>query len=79
MFNPLGGENPENKPTVDRYRNWADPVSMFDRSAVKSIKWNPFSSGSMTHDYSNLADNFTSEKQVPTSTRNPDNTVNLIG
>ena len=33
VFNPLGTESNN----VDRYRNWTDPVSMFDRSAVKSI------------------------------------------
>ena len=31
---------------VDRYRNWLDPVSMFDRSAAKSVKLNPFGSSS---------------------------------
>ena len=37
VWNPLGSESNE----VDRYRNWLDPVSMFDRSAVKFVKWNP--------------------------------------
>ena len=56
MWNPLGSES--NK--VDRYRNWLDPVSMFDRSAVKSVKWNTFEASSLTHDYSNSAKDFTS-------------------
>ena len=38
----LGSES-EN---VDRYRNWFDPVSIFDRGAKKSIKWNLLDSGS---------------------------------
>ena len=34
MWDPPGKES--NK--VDCYRNWFDPFSMFDRSAVKSVK-----------------------------------------
>ena len=43
---------------VDLYRNGTDPVSVFDRSVVKSVKWNPFESSSLTHDYSNIAKDF---------------------
>jgi hypothetical protein len=75
VWNPLGSES--NK--VERYRNWIDPVSVFDRSAVKSVKWNPFESTSLTHDYGNIAKQFTSEEVKPTSTGNPDGTVSLIG
>ena len=62
---------------ADRYRNWLDPVSMFDRSAIKSVKWNPFEASSLTRDYSNIADNFTSSKQVPVATDNPDGSISL--
>ena len=48
----LGSES-EN---VDRHRNWLDPVCVFVRGAKKSIKWNVLDSGSLTHDYSNKAD-----------------------
>jgi len=48
----LGSES-EN---LDRYRNWFDPASVFDRGAKKSRKWNVLDSGSLTHDYSNIAD-----------------------
>ncbi len=41
---------------VDKYRKWLGPVSIFDRGAQRSIKWNVFDSGSLTHDYSNIAD-----------------------
>ena len=57
----LGSES-EN---VDRYRNWLDPVSIFDRGAKKSIKWNVLDSGSLTHDYSNIADNVKTWDKVP--------------
>ena len=57
----LGSES-EN---VDRYRNWLDPVSIFDRGAKKSIKWNLLDSGSLTHDYSNIADNVKTWDYVP--------------
>ena len=63
---------------VDRYRNWFDPVSVFDRSAVKSVKWNPFESSSLTHDCSNIAEKMTSSEQVPVSSENPDGSVSLI-
>ena len=51
----LGSESDNN----DRYRNWLDPVSVFDRGAKKSIKWKVLDSGSLTHDYSNTAENKT--------------------
>ena len=57
----LGSES-EN---VDRYRNWFDPVSSFDRGATKSIKWNVLDSGSLTHDYSNIADQAKTWDYVP--------------
>ena len=50
---------------VDRYRNWFDPVSVLDRGAKKSIKWNVLDSGSLTHDYSNIADNVKSWDYAP--------------
>ena len=59
----LLGSEAEN---VDRYRNWFDPVSVFDRGAnKKNIKWNVLDSGSLTHDYSNIADNVKSWDYVP--------------
>ena len=75
MWNPLGSES--NK--VDRYRNWFDPVNMFDRSAVKSVKWNPLESISLTHDYSNIATDFTSSELVPVSSENPGGSISLLG
>ena len=49
----LGSES-EN---VERYRNWFDPVSIFYRGAKTHVTWNLLDSGSLTHDYSNIADN----------------------
>ena len=63
---------------VDRYRTWLDPVNMFDRSAVKSEKWNPFETSSLFHDNSNIAKRFTSSEQVPVATENPDGSTSLI-
>ena len=57
----LGSES-EN---VDRYRNLVDPVSISDRGAKKSIKWNVLDSGSLTHDYGNIADNVKTWDYVP--------------
>ena len=76
VWDPLGKDGYGN---VDRYRHWTDPVSMFDRSATRSIMWNPFSSKSLTHDYTDIAENFTSEEVKPVATENPDGTVSLIG
>ena len=61
VFELLGSES-EN---VDRYRNWLDPVSVFDRGAKKSVKWNVLDSGSLTHDYSNIADNVKTTDLIP--------------
>ena len=61
VFDLLGSES-EN---VDRYRNWLDPVSVFDRGAKKSVKWNMLDSGSLTHDYSNIADNVKTTDLIP--------------
>ena len=53
-----------------RYRNIGDPFSIFDRSAQDYVYKNPFSSWSFTHDYSNIADKFTSEADIPESETN---------
>ncbi len=58
----LFGSESEN---VDRYRNWFDPVSIFDRGAKESVKWKVLDSGSLTHDYTNIAENKTSWDFVP--------------
>jgi len=60
VWDPFGVDNKYRASPVDRYRNALDPVSIFDGSAKNSIKWNPFNSLSLTHDYSNIADNFKS-------------------
>ena len=75
VWNPLGSE----RNNVDGYCNGFDPVSMFDRSAVKSVKWNPLEAGSLTHDYSNIAKYFTSTTQVRAASTNPDGSISLIG
>lgn len=64
--------------TVERYRNLADPVSIFDGSATNSIKGNPLDSFSLTHDYSNIATKFTSGNTDQSyGFTNPDGTVSL--
>ena len=75
MWNPMGKDSNN----VDRYRNWFDRVSMFDRSAVKSVKWNPLEASSLPHDYTNIAKDYTSSKQVPVAAESPDGSVSLIG
>ena len=57
----LGSES-EN---VDRYRNWLDPVSVLDRGAKKSVKWDVLGAASLTHDYSNIGDRFKTTDLVP--------------
>ena len=64
---------------VERYRHYGDPVSILDRSAKSSIKLNPTTSLSLTHDYSEMAGKFTSTGDKPASTTNPDGTTSLIG
>lgn len=64
---------------VERYRNYLDLISIFDRSANNSIKWNPVSSGSLTHAYDNIANDFQSGDDAhAVGWSNPDNTVSLF-
>ena len=65
--------------TVERYRHYGDPVSILDRSAKSSIKLNPTTSLSLTHDYSEMAGKFTSTEDKPEDTLNQDGTTSLIG
>ena len=74
VFDLLGSESKG----VDRYRNWLDPVSVLDRSAKKSFKENPFDASSLTHDYSNIAKNFTSTDYIKAPTRNTDGSLLLF-
>ena len=61
VLNLLGSDS-EN---AERYRHWLDPFSVFDRSAKKSVKWNPFDSYSFTHDYHDLGDDKINTEQIP--------------
>ena len=60
VWDPFGEDNKRKgfSGQVDRYRNLGDPFSIFDGSAKNSIKWNPFNSASLTHDYSNIGTKF---------------------
>jgi hypothetical protein len=73
VWDPLGQDG-----QVERDRHWLDPFSVFDRSANKSVKWNPLDSMSMTHDYSDIASNYqTGGNENANGWRNPDGTVSL--
>ena len=61
VFNLLGSDSEH----AERYRHWLDALSMFDRSAKKSFKWNPFDSVSLTHDYNDLGDDKLSMERIP--------------
>ena len=62
----------------ERDRHDYDPVSMFDRSARSAPKANPFDSYSLTHDYHDLAKNFTSiGNNQANGFKNPDGTTSL--
>ena len=56
-----GGSDSE---TAQRYRHWLDPVSILDRSAKSSVKWNALDSGSLTHDYSDIGDKIQTTEQA---------------
>ena len=64
---------------IGRYRNWFDPKSILVRPASRNFKWNPFDTSSLTHEYGNIAKNFTSEEVKPVATENSDNSISLIG
>ena len=62
-----------------RYRNFGDPLSIFNRSAQDCVDKNPFNNWSLTHDYSNIAEKFKSEADIPESQTNPDGSTTLYG
>ena len=61
VFNLLGSDSE----TSERYRHWLDPFSTLDRSPTNTVKWNPFDSVSLTHDYNDLGDDKLSTEQIP--------------
>ena len=61
VLNLLGSDSEH----AERYRHWLDPFSIFDRSATKTWKGNPFDSFSFTHDYRDLGDDKISTEQIP--------------
>ena len=64
---------------IERYRNYLDPVSIFDRSATRSVKWKPFTSYSLTHAYDNIGSKFKSEgNENANGWTNKDGSVSLV-
>ena len=63
VWDPFGEDKMYGK--VERYRNLMDPISFVDGSANNSIKWNPFTSGSLWHAYDNIADHVHADKSDP--------------
>ena len=61
VFHLLGSDSE----TSERYRHCLDPFSTLDRSSKKTVKWNPFDSVSLTHDYHDLGDDKISTEQIP--------------
>jgi len=70
-FDPFGVDNAErgagyysskSEDKVQRFRSAGDPFSFFDASAQTSIDLTPFNSYSLTHDYSKLGQQFTTEE-----------------
>ena len=70
VLDPLGLDS-----KAERYRNVGDPVSIFDRSAKRSVHPHPFGSFSGPHDYSNIAAQHESEGTA--ATLNPGGTVSI--
>ena len=58
VWDPMSQDQLRGK--VERYRNLTDPVSFFDGSVNNRIKWNPFTSWSLTHSFDNIATDFQS-------------------
>ena len=81
VWDPFGEDNKYKgfNGQVDRYRNVGDPFSVFDGSAKTSIKWNPFDSKSLTHDYSNIGTKFQGGgADHANGWQNPDGSTSLI-
>ena len=61
----------------DRYRNYGDPISYFDKNAVTvhdNSVYNPFTN----HSFTMLGKNFETTKTVPIETKNQDGSTSLI-
>ena len=68
IWDPAGSDGK----AAQRYRNWFDPVSVFDRSAKRSFKSNPL----FAHAYDNIAKFKTSGKNAYGWT-NPDGSLSI--
>ena len=76
VWDPFGYD--KNFGKVERYRNLSDPVSFFDGSANNNVKWNPFDSGSLTHDYHNIGSKLSTEPQANAyGWTNPDKSISI--
>ena len=67
----------EKKTTNDRFRNYGDSVSYFDRNANTTTDYsvnNPL----VNHGYTSLGKNFETTKTVPIETKNADGSTSLI-
>ena len=63
---------------IDRYRNYLDPVSIFDRSANDSIKTNILSSPTLKRAFDNIATSYTSRGATDAyGFKNPDGSTSL--
>lgn len=69
----------EMDPSVSRFRNMFDPVSIFDNAANVSVNFNPLESKTLTHSYANISNNFTASEERPAASVNQDGSVSLIG
>lgn len=78
VFDPFGSDARSKQSNVDRYRNYLDPVSIFDRSANDSLKTNVLASPTLTHAFDNIATNYTSRGGDNTyGFKNPDGSTSL--
>ena len=76
VWDPMGQDKLYGK--VERYRNLTDPVSFFDGSANNRIKWNPFTSLSLTHSFDNIATDFQAGGNSSAfGWKNPDGSISL--
>ncbi len=76
VWDPTGQDKLYGK--VERYRNLTDPVSFFDGSANNRIKWNPFTSLSLTHSFDNIATDFQAGGNSSAfGWKNPDGSISL--
>ena len=63
--------------TNDRFRNYGDPISYFDKHANTTTDYSVYNP-LVNHGYTSLGKNFETTKTVPIESKNPDGSTSIV-